>query len=154
MLSRIPWKIVLVGKSTRVICHRHRPRQQRQQCFSSSSRTAGNIASDLATILQKVKNGQLSLSQAEAILRNDGVTVTANDESSPEETILKSFANIDHSRSQRTGFPEAVFGAGKTADQIARILDDMARNFNETTVSKKTVMDFPLSHQRAILATR
>jgi NCAIR mutase (PurE)-related protein len=32
-----------------------------------------------------------------------------------------SFARVDHDRAARQGFPEVVFGQGKTADQIARI---------------------------------
>ena len=31
------------------------------------------------------------------------------------------FARVDHDRATRQGFPEVVFGQGKTADQIARI---------------------------------
>lgn len=50
---------------------------------------------------------------------------------SPEQ-ILQSFANLDHSRARRTGFPEAVFAEGKTAEQVASILDDMARAVNES----------------------
>ena len=33
------------------------------------------------------------------------------------------FARIDHHRAIRTGAPEVVYGAGKTADQIARIVE-------------------------------
>jgi NCAIR mutase (PurE)-related protein len=32
-----------------------------------------------------------------------------------------SFARVDHDRAARQGFPEVVFGQGKTADQVARI---------------------------------
>lgn len=41
------------------------------------------------------------------------------------------FAKVDHHRSLRTGLPEVIFGAGKTADQIieiARSLTDGAHN--------------------------
>lgn len=36
------------------------------------------------------------------------------------------FAHIDHHRSERKGFPEVIFGQGKTSDQIIGILDKMA----------------------------
>lgn len=36
-----------------------------------------------------------------------------------------SFARIDHHRSLRRGFPEVVFGEGKTADQIVEIIGAM-----------------------------
>lgn len=35
------------------------------------------------------------------------------------------FANIDHHRSLRKGFPEVIFGQGKTPDQIIGILETM-----------------------------
>jgi NCAIR mutase (PurE)-related protein len=41
------------------------------------------------------------------------------------------FAKVDHHRPLRTGFPEVIFGSGKTAEQIidiARSLNDRAQN--------------------------
>jgi len=35
------------------------------------------------------------------------------------------FAKIDHHRSLRTGFPEVIWGPGKTPDQIAQIMEAM-----------------------------
>lgn len=75
------------------------------------------VASSLADILQQVQDGRLSASQASNLLAK------------PEN--LESFANLDHNRHKRTGFPEAVFAEGKTPEQTARILDDMARACNE-----------------------
>ena len=41
------------------------------------------------------------------------------------------FANVDHHRSLRTGYPEAVFCQGKTAPQIAAIMKELSvRNKN------------------------
>jgi NCAIR mutase (PurE)-related protein len=37
------------------------------------------------------------------------------------------FAQVDHHRHLRGGFPEVVLGAGKTAEQIARIVEELAR---------------------------
>lgn len=45
--------------------------------------------------------------------------------------VLASFANIDHTRQARTGFPEAVFAEGKTPPQVAAILDDMTKHAND-----------------------
>jgi len=33
------------------------------------------------------------------------------------------YAHVDHQRSRRKGFPEVIFGAGKTADQICGIME-------------------------------
>ncbi|EEC43325.1 predicted protein [Phaeodactylum tricornutum CCAP 1055/1] len=48
------------------------------------------------------------------------------------EELLASYASLDHKRYRRTGFPEAVFAEGKTASQVALILDDMARSVNDS----------------------
>lgn len=68
---------------------------------------------------------------------------------SPDE-ILESFANLDHRRASRTGFPEAVFGQGKTPSQIHAILDSMAQNVNELTDADKSLC----TASTAIIATR
>lgn len=50
------------------------------------------------------------------------------------------FANIDHHRSLRTGYPEAVFCQGKTPDQIAAIMKELAqrnKNIIGTRASQK-----------------
>jgi NCAIR mutase (PurE)-related protein len=52
------------------------------------------------------------------------------------------FANVDHHRHLRTGFPEVVFGAGKTAPQIAAILNELAKggaNLLATRVAEEQV---------------
>jgi hypothetical protein len=41
-------------------------------------------------------------------------------------TSLSSFANIDHDRYTRTNFPEVIFAQGKSAVQVAAILNEMA----------------------------
>jgi NCAIR mutase (PurE)-related protein len=124
---------MIIGLSRVVVGHA-RPRSF-ARCFSGE-RT-------LANILRSVQDGNMTLDEAEKTIQA-GIDYNA----SPEDT-LKSFANLDHSRTGRTGFPEAVFAAGKTADQVARILDDMARSLNEQII-RGGVQEA----QRAILATR
>jgi len=69
--------------------------------------------------------------------------------------LLESFANLDHGRSRRTGFPEAVFAEGKTPNQVARILDDMARSANEELLRGGGAGDRgETTNNAAILATR
>ena len=65
--------------------------------------------------------------------------------------VLSSFANLDHSRSQRTGFPEAIFAAGKSPEQIAAILDDMAGHVNNLLETETEEIQ---TFHKAILATR
>ena len=104
----------------------------------TTTRRCKRWLSSLVDILVQVQSGQLSIEQAKHRLQT-----------SPEEA-LQSFANLDHARSGRTGFPEAIFAAGKTASQVASILDDMARYVNDIPPNDKSVTTV----STAILATR
>ena len=46
------------------------------------------------------------------------------------------YAHIDHHRSLRKGFPEVIFGEGKTADQIAGSMDKMKDQENIILVTR------------------
>ena len=46
------------------------------------------------------------------------------------------YAHIDHHRSLRKGFPEVIFGEGKSADQIAGILEKMINQENIILVTR------------------
>ncbi len=46
------------------------------------------------------------------------------------------YAHIDHHRSLRKGFPEVIFGEGKTADQIAGIMEKMVPQENIILVTR------------------
>ena len=74
---------------------------------------------------------------------------SSSSSTTPENDILSSFANLDHRRASRCGFPEAVFGQGKTPAQIHSILDSMAKNVNEL-VRHEDVS----AASKAIIATR
>ena len=62
----------------------------------------------LRVILEKVKSGELSLAEA-----------TGELSALPYEELA--YAKIDHHRHLRTGFPEVIFGGGKTVEQIVTI---------------------------------
>jgi NCAIR mutase (PurE)-related protein len=68
----------------------------------------------LKTLLDAVADGRMPVAEAARAL-----TLL------PGEDM--EFAHIDHHRSLRKGFPEVIFGEGKTADQIAAIMEAMAR---------------------------
>ena len=46
------------------------------------------------------------------------------------------FAQIDHNRSLRKGFPEVVFGQGKTAEQIIRIVEKILKQEDIVLVTR------------------
>lgn len=52
------------------------------------------------------------------------------------------FANVDHHRSLRQGFPEAIFGAGKTPEQVAGIVESLAKNTHNILVTRATVEQY------------
>ncbi len=70
---------------------------------------------DVKNILNAVKNGALTVDEALLKLREK-----------PFEDI--GFAKIDLHRKIRTGAAEVIFGAGKTPEQIAGIVDIMLKN--------------------------
>jgi NCAIR mutase (PurE)-related protein len=65
---------------------------------------------DLKTILQSVATGRLDPDQAIDRFKHFAYEPVGD------------FAKVDHHRSLRTGFPEAVWGQDKTPDQIAAIV--------------------------------
>lgn len=69
----------------------------------------------LADILDRVAKGLISPDDAQTSLKAMAF-----------EDI--DYAHIDHHRSLRKGFPEVIFGQGKTADQIIGIMGSMAKN--------------------------
>jgi NCAIR mutase (PurE)-related protein len=48
------------------------------------------------------------------------------------------FANVDHHRSLRQGFPEVIFGAGKTIEQVAKIVEAMYKHDHNILVTRTT----------------
>ena len=67
---------------------------------------------DIRKILEQVKKGTLSTSTALQKLKT-----------LPLEDI--GFATLDHHRSLRKGFPEVIWGEGKTSTQIVTIIKKM-----------------------------
>ena len=68
---------------------------------------------DIELLLREVKNGDKTVDQAMEILRDFPYTDLG-------------FARIDHHREIRTGYPEIVYCAGKTIDQVAEIFRVMS----------------------------
>lgn len=127
-------------------CKNHSHRRSAVHCLRHGSRRS---MSSIAEILASVKSGSLSIKDAQKLIQDPAKEVAVM---SPGET-LQSFANLDHTRSLRTGFPEVVFAETKTPRQVAMIMDDMARHVNET-IEKSSDFKLPKGASAAILATR
>lgn len=78
---------------------------------------------NLTQILSMVSDGTLSVANAKDQLKNLSF-----------EDI--DYAQIDHHRSLRKGFPEVIFGQGKTADQIIGIMEKMQATENIVLVTR------------------
>jgi NCAIR mutase (PurE)-related protein len=68
---------------------------------------------DLRSLLQAVANGNVTPDVALDKLKNLAYEPVGE------------FAKIDHHRQLRTGFPEVIWGLGKTTAQIAQIMEVM-----------------------------
>jgi pyridinium-3,5-biscarboxylic acid mononucleotide synthase len=78
---------------------------------------------DLEELLRAVKDGTLTLAAAAERLKT-----------LPYEDL--GFAKVDHHRALRRGFPEAVFGGGKTPEQIAAIVDRIVARGQSVLVTR------------------
>lgn len=80
-------------------------------------------------ILEEFKSGALSPDDALHRLR-----------ALPFEDL--GFANIDHHRSLRQGFPEVIFGSGKSVDQVAKIVESMYKHDHNILVTRTTAAHY------------
>ena len=79
----------------------------------------------LRDLLESVKNGQVSPDQAIEELKT-----------LPFEDL--GFAKVDHHRALRRGFPETVFGAGKTPEQVVAIVERITARGQRVLVTRTT----------------
>jgi NCAIR mutase (PurE)-related protein len=80
---------------------------------------------NLKELLEQVRKGALSTEEAAARLAT-----------LPYEDL--GFAKLDHHRALRRGFPEAVFGAGKTPEQIVAIVERITARGQRVLVTRTT----------------
>jgi NCAIR mutase (PurE)-related protein len=62
------------------------------------------------------------------------------------------FANVDHHRSLRQGFPEVIFGSGKTVEQVAGIVESMHRHEHNILITRTTAQHYEHVKQIAVEA--
>ena len=77
----------------------------------------------LKDLLKKVKSGKISIEEATAQLK-----------SLPFEDL--GFARVDHHRTLRKGFPEVIWGEGKTSGQIITIMRQLKRGGQSILVTR------------------
>ncbi len=72
---------------------------------------------EVEKLLKDVKNGQTSIEEALEVLKNFPYTDLG-------------FARIDHHREMRTGYPEIIYCAGKSVEQVREIFRVMSEKEN------------------------
>ncbi len=95
------------------------------------------METDTKHVLEAVRDGSLTVEQALLKLR-----------SAPFDDI--GFAKVDLHRKIRQGVPEVIYGAGKTPEQIAGIIDSMKKNGQEriliTRITEETAEKISAVH--------
>ena len=77
----------------------------------------------LRTLLEGIRGGSTTVAEAEAALRD-----------LPFADL--GFANVDHHRALRSGFPEVVLGQGKTLEQLRAIVREIDRQGQTVLVTR------------------
>ena len=80
---------------------------------------------EIKRVLERYRTGELSEEEALERFRN-----------LPFENL--DFANVDHHRSLRQGYPEVVFGAGKTEEQLVEIVQAMLERGHNILVTRSS----------------
>lgn len=83
-------------------------------------------ATEVEKLLNDVKKGAISVEKALDVLKSFPYTDLG-------------FARIDHHREMRTGYPEIVYCAGKTNNQVAEIFRVMIRKENNIIGTRATI---------------
>lgn len=91
----------------------------------ASSEVTGIDEQRLRSLLAALRDGELGLDEAVSRLRD-----------LPYEDL--GYARVDHHRALREGFPEVVFGLGKTPQQITGIVDRIIAHSERVLVTRAT----------------
>ena len=86
-------------------------------------------------ILLKVKNGEISIDEAEQYLHRQ-----------PFEEM--GYAKLDTHRKIRSGFPEVIFGSGKTDDHLLNIFGKLYEIDGEVLGTRATINQYELIKER------
>lgn len=80
---------------------------------------------EVEKLLKEVKNGKTSIDEALEVLKNFPYTDLG-------------FARIDHHREMRTGYPEIIYCAGKSVEQVKEIVRVMSEKENNVIGTRAT----------------
>ncbi|KAL7573196.1 hypothetical protein ACA910_018853 [Epithemia clementina (nom. ined.)] len=132
-----------------------RPNASTRKAYLSSS-SSSSSSSSLQDLLKQVAQGNLSPQDAVTQIQVTKQHRHRHHQRLKSTNLVDSFAQIDHGRSKRTGFPEVVFAQDKTAEQVCAILNDMAQHNHQLQQLQQQQEQNKQAFQplSAILATR
>jgi NCAIR mutase (PurE)-related protein len=84
----------------------------------------------LRDVLEAVRTGRVTSAEAEAHIR------------AAISTENLGYARVDHDRAERQGFPEVIYGKGKTPEQIAGIAEAVTRRGSALLVTRTNRLSF------------
>jgi NCAIR mutase (PurE)-related protein len=90
---------------------------------------------NIRSLLTRIADGEASIDEAICALR-----------AMPYEDL--GYAKLDHHRALRRGFPETIYCAGKTPDQVAEIASCLAARGSRLLGTRATQEQFELARQR------
>ncbi len=94
------------------------------------------MSDTLKTLLTAVAIGEIEIDRALAQIK------------ALEYQSIEEFAKIDRSRQQRTGFPEVIWGLGKTPNQIIKIIQVMRQQQSVVMATRITPAVYTELHQQ------
>jgi NCAIR mutase (PurE)-related protein len=100
---------------------------------TSADYTPITTSADLQQLLDQVRSGQVATADAAELVLQFVNATSLQD---------LGFARVDHQREFRQGFPEVVFGLGKTPEQIAAIAAEIVSRGHTLLVTRATERDF------------
>ena len=81
---------------------------------------------EISDILERVRSGALDVKEAEKMVESYYYGDLG-------------FANVDHNRKSRQGFPEVIFGQNKTTEQVLRITEEILRHDSTVLATRLSV---------------
>lgn len=121
----------------------------RKACFSSSNFFSTSGSNPLKDILKDVRSGILSIDAAIKIV-SQSKPVADTTVSAPDHSIsVGNFATLDVSRAARVGFPEVIFGGGKTGEQVAAIFKALHASVESQSASSVPMIATKISPDKA-----
>ena len=93
------------------------------------------MSESLQSLLTAVATGEITPDRALLTLQSQGYD------------SIDEFAKIDRNRQQRTGFPEVIWGLGKTPEQIVKIIQVMRHHQSVVMATRITPAVYAELHQ-------